>query len=118
MDVVAATEAHVDDAVAWAKTRGVAYEPEMFSAHGYVVPGVAGVWLYLSPGGFAFLEHLVANPDSTAADRSAALNAVVTRAIEAATEFGARYLFTSISLPAVEKRAIGHGFRTLMGMKL
>jgi N-acetylglutamate synthase-like GNAT family acetyltransferase len=113
MNVVPTTAKHVADAQAWLLARGRQPWPaSMFSLDGWAVEGVAAVWLYLT-GPFALIEMLSANPAVDDAKRSAALDAVVSAALDDANRRGVRAVFATTTHAGVVARANRLGFKTL-----
>ncbi len=113
MRVVEATREHAKDAQLWLSLRGKKPWPlAMFDAPGFVVEGVAAVWLYATPP-FALIEALVANPDVAPSYRNDALDAVVTAALAEAERQGVRVVYSTTTIDAVRERAERLGFETI-----
>ncbi len=119
MNVVKATAEHVADAIAWQMRRGQPATPaDMFSSTGYVVPGVAGWWIYLTDSTLAYAEMLVGNPDVPKDVRNEALDAVMAHGIAEARAAGTRLLVSFVDKDYLEARATKHGFRVLGNVSL
>lgn len=118
--VVLATDRHIQDAQEWLVGYGAPRAPLwIFSDSGYVVPGVAAVWLYLTNSGLGFLESIIGNPAISAQERSDGLDAVIARAIEEAQAFGVQTLCVYPQKAHVEDRLLRHGFSVFgRGMSL
>lgn len=111
--VVPIAPKHVADAQAWLLARGRKPWPKaMLEAPGFVVDGVAAVWLFATPP-FALIECLVANPERGSDERDAALDAVVAAALESARGQGVRVVYSTTTNGAVMARAERHGFTTI-----
>lgn len=107
--VIPATSQHIDDALEWLHVRGMAELPrDVFSSTGYVVPGVAAVWLYLTDSSLAFLEMLISNPAAPKRERRIALDAVVARAVDEAARAGTRVLNAFVQRPDVQALGLRH----------
>lgn len=113
---------HIADCERWAERRGMPFPPhDMLSKRGFVVPGVAAWWLYLTDSSIAYTGFLIANPDVPKFVRDIGLDAVIDRVLAEAREAGARTIVVSVKIPAVQARLERHGFfvaeadHTLMG---
>lgn len=114
MNVIRAGEEHITEAIEWMVARGTPAPPrDIFSSTGYVVPGVAAWWLYLTDSALAWTEMLVGNPKVSKETRSAGLDAVIERVLQEARDAGTRLLVCNIDRPDLEERAIRHGYRVL-----
>lgn len=116
MKVIRAEERHVKDAIAWMVKRGMPeLPPDVFSSAGFVVEGVAGVWVYLTDSTMAWLEMLIGNPDASREERSRGLDAVIDAAVAFASEQGLRTLIAPVERRSpVLRRAHVHGFNTVL----
>lgn len=111
--VVPVTYEHIAGVQRWLEDRGMKPWPRvMFQAPGFIVPGVAAVWIFTTPP-FALVECLVSNPAATSDDRDAALDAVVTAALDYAREKGVRVVYSTTTNGAVMARAEKHGFHVV-----
>lgn len=114
MKATRATRADLEEVNRWLAARGMKpWPPWLLSGTGYVVPGVAAQWLYLTDSGFAFLENLASNPAVARERRSAGLDAVIEAAISEARAADTRVLTSYVRLPHVQQRLERHGFRVL-----
>lgn len=125
MRVVRATDEHIDDAIQWMMARGQPATPrDLFSSTGWVVPGVAAWWLYLTDSSLAWTEMLVGNPHVPKATRREGLDLVIAHVLEEARAAGTRLLVCNVDRADLEERAIKHGYRvlargqTLLGINL
>ncbi len=125
MNVVRATDEHIDDAIRWMVARGRPAPPrDIFSSTGWAVPGVAAWWLYLTDSTLAWTEMLVGNPDVAKDTRRAGLDAVIAHVLEEARAAGTRLLVCNVDREDLEERAVKHGYRvlargqTLLGINL
>lgn len=111
MIAVEATPRHVEDAIGWMVARGMPALPaDTFASTGFVVPGVAGCWLYLTNSSLAYLEMLVTNPAADVGDRDRAQDLVIFRCLEEAREEGCRTVIAPVARPCVLRRAERLGF--------
>lgn len=111
MRVVEATHQHVDDAIAWMVARGVPELPaDLFPPDGYVVEGVAALWIYLTKSSIAYLEMLVSNPKAPKEERDAALDAVIDACVERARSAGCRTVMAPVQRADIIERATRKGF--------
>ena len=109
MQVVSATPTHLDECRSWIERRGLPMPPtDVFSSTGFVAPGVAAVWLYLTGSSMAYMDHLIGNPDVSTETRSAGLDAVLSAAIAAARNANVRILLAMVDNPRVEARLLDH----------
>jgi hypothetical protein len=114
MNAVRATDAHVLEAIAWMEKRSMPAIPaDTFSKTGFVVEGIAGLWLYTTDSTLAYLEMLVSNPDASSADRHAALDLVIQACVNAARAAGCRGVMAPVAHPDVVRRAQENGFNVV-----
>lgn len=113
MMAVKASADHVLEVQGWLAKRGLIVPGDLFASTGYVVPHIAGVWLYLTDSSLAYLDILCSNPDAPAKMRHQALDLVVNTAIAAARESGVRLVLAPILDADVEARALRNGFSIL-----
>lgn len=85
---------------------------------GFIVPGVAAVFLYTTNSKLAFIENLQANPDVLGERRNDALNAVVSAAYIEAKNRGCTHLLGTTNIEAVCKRAKLFGGKAVPQMSL
>lgn len=106
-----ATMKHIEDAIVWMAKRDIGpILPDMFSPVGYVVDGIAGLWLYLTGSSLAYLEFLVTNPDVAPVSRGVAQDMVIEACLEHAKKEGCRTVMAPIARHDVLERALAHGF--------
>lgn len=111
MTVLKAEPVHVAEVQRWLlKRSGRDLPADMLSSTGYIVPGAAAVWLYLTDSSMAYLEFLVSNPDAPKAVRRAGIARVLARAVEEAKLAGTRLLACSVTRDDVEAYAVAAGF--------
>lgn len=111
MNVVRATEEHVEQLQGWLEARGLRrYPPELLVGHGFAVDSLAACWIYTTGTPLVLLEHLVANPAVDAETRGRAIDAVVAAALSAARELGGRWVYAMTTRPSILERSRGHGF--------
>ena len=114
MNVVRATPSHVIEAIAWAERRGIGRMPEdMFSSCGFVVEGMAAVWLYLTDSSLAYGEMLVSNPDAPKKKRRAAMALVVAAVIAEAKAAGCRTVLAPCLRDDVGMLLLQNGFQSV-----
>lgn len=119
MIAIEATAEHVRDAIAWMVARDMPTFPEdVFSTSGYVVPGLAAVWLYFTNSSLATLEFLVSNPKSAKLKRRAAIDVVVERAIAEARHGGVKLLSTYAMRADVFALAERHEFKPTCELRM
>jgi len=93
---------------AWYARRGLRtlHERELSQA-GFIVPGVAAVFLYGTDSNFAFIENLISNPDRAPGVRKEAIDMLVD-----ATEKEAKALgYDRILFLSEHKQVFDHGKR-------
>lgn len=114
MNVIKARPEHITDAIEWMfKRTGSRPCRDIFSSTGYVVPGVAAWWLYLTDSTLAWTEMLVGNPDISKEARRAGLDAVIAHTLAEAKAAGTRLLVCNVDRQDLEERAVKHGYRVL-----
>ncbi|HEX5130476.1 MAG TPA: hypothetical protein VFV90_12055 [Usitatibacter sp.] len=125
MRVVRADAGHITDAIAWMVKRGQPEPPrDIFPPTGWVVPGVAAWWLYLTDSTLAWTEMLVGNPDVSKEMRREGLDLVIAHVLREAKAAGTRLLVCNVDRGDLEERAVKHGYRvlargqTLLGINL
>jgi hypothetical protein len=107
--VVPTTDQHINDAIEWMQLRGMPALPhDVFSSSGFVIPGVAAVWLFFTNSSMATLEFLISNPHAPKEQRRSALDAVVGRAIAEAKAAGVRLLSAYVQRDDVERLGRKH----------
>lgn len=102
----------------WWKRHGEGWEPVppvLLSTLGFVavtseLESIAAVWLYLTNSGWAWIEYLVTNPAADRKKRFEAIESLLVRVKEAATEAGAVGLITSTNRKGLQKLYERHGF--------
>ena len=111
MNVVQATEDHVTEAIGWVERRGIVGIPrDTFSSVGFVVEGLAGVWLYLTGSTIAYGEMLVSNPDATKELRREAMSMVVATLLGCARSAGCRTVIAPCVREDVGAFLLANGF--------
>lgn len=101
-------------AIAWAKARGIGPLPtDVFSPTGFVVRGLAGLWLYTTNSTIAYLDMLVSNPDAPKDRRRLALDLVIDACADAAKKAGCRAVMGPCNRDDVEARYVARGFVVL-----
>lgn len=101
----------LEEIASWRAARGFPPWPSgWLSASGWWVPGVAAGWLVTTNSARAFLEDFIANPDATAEDRGAALEAIEKAIAEHAAPLGFRYLIGVTHLESVRARVRAAGY--------
>ncbi len=103
------------DLNAWYAARGEpGWTADMVPPTGYIEPGVAAGFLFITNTTIALMEGMVTNPRADPAARDRALDEIAHLLLAEARQapFGATirqvYLFTQIG--AIERRALKHGF--------
>jgi hypothetical protein len=108
---------HREQVERWWRLHGVApVEPGFLSDEGFIVPGIAAGWLYLTNSKMALIENLTANPEVDEATRSEAIDRVVRRIVDEAQDFGAKVICGFTQIPAVIGRAERLGFQKNKGV--
>jgi len=106
-------ERHYGPIIDWLAGHGLAPIPlAMFPPTGYVVEGLAAVFVYHTQSTVAFIETLVSNPGADKRDANRALDAAVRAALRECEDAGCEAVIATTSLPAVARRARKHGFRS------
>ena len=80
---------------------------------GFIVEGVAAMWLYLTDSKVALLENVISNPKASLDDRDAALDAIGSAAEQYARDLGYKYILGSSSIQPILDRAKRHGYQIL-----
>lgn len=98
-------------ACAWWKAHNWPVLPkEALPEVGYIVPEICAAWLYRSDSSIAWIEWIIANPESDKEVRSEALDLLIQTVSSHAKELGFKFLFSSASHPHLIERYKLHGF--------
>lgn len=103
-------EEHYEQVSGWLRLWKQDMPPSALPRNGFIVPGKAAGFLYLTDSSVAWLENLVAAPGLSREERSQAVDAVVTAVIERAREHGVEMLMAYTRLDAVVERGKRFGF--------
>ncbi len=99
--------------VRWYKARGEEPPPfDTLPVVGLIVSGVAALFMYRTDSSVAILEGLIANPEASLRERSAATTALVEGLVKTAKEEGFRHVIASTKSEGVQRRASRLGFRS------
>ena len=102
----------------WLKRNKNPINPDLFSDTGFIVDGVAAVFLYTTNSKIAYLECMICNPDVDKSITDKALNNLTELAAEAARQMGYKALMATATNKNVIIRAIKHGFQVEPGHTL
>lgn len=101
---------------AWCKARGFPPVPKVcLPKVGALSPGIAVGFLYQTDSAFAVLDTFIANPQTTAEQRSEALAAITSELINKAKMLGFKFLKAETKATTIEALARRHGFVAEVG---
>jgi hypothetical protein len=103
-------EEHFEQVRGWLRHWKQDLPPTALPRNGFVIPGKAAGFLYLTDSSVAWIENLVAAPGLSREERSQAADAIVTAVIDRARELGVEMLMGYTRLDAVVQRAARFGF--------
>jgi hypothetical protein len=103
-------EEHYEQVRGWLRLWKQDMPPTALPRNGFIIPGRAAIFLYLTDSSVAWIENLVAAPGLSREERSQAVDAVVTAAIDRARELGVEMLMAYTRLDAVVQRGARFGF--------
>lgn len=105
-------EVHLADMTQWYEIRGRP-APGLCSlpVYGYVVPGLAAGFLYLTDSDIAFADGLVTNPNAPIFDRTNALDAISDEIIATAKRLGVSKLLGFVSKRGSQYLCRNHGLK-------
>lgn len=103
-------EEHYEQVRGWMRLWKQDMPPTALPRNGFIIPGKAAGFLYLTDSSIAWIESLVAAPGLSREERSQAVDAIVTAVIERARELGVEMLMGYTHLDAVVQRAVRLGF--------
>ncbi len=96
----------------WVKrTEGEPIEAQYLSDIGFIVDGLAAVFLFTTNSKVAYIDFLISNPEAPHQDSQMALDTVVQACISRAKKEGFRVLLGSTSRAYVCNRAVKNGFQ-------
>jgi len=102
----------------WVKRDKAPISPDLFSDLGFIVDGVAAVFLYTTNSKIAYLECMICNPDVDKSITDKALNDLTELCSEAARQMGYKALMATATNPNVIIRAVKNGFKVEPGHTL
>jgi len=99
--------------VSWHKTHGMSVDPSLFPKTGFIEPGIACGFIYITGTPVGFIEGYCSNPDADPHDRNEALDSITVSIIDLAKNVGIKVLKAETSDNTILLRAIRHGYKTL-----
>lgn len=84
-------------------------DAEMLPTHGWIEPGVAAGFMYLTDSRLGIVEHIVTHPDAPSDARHSALDMIIDKAHLLAAEQGVRWLVAWLKDEGIASRARRHG---------
>lgn len=103
-------EEHYEQVRGWLRHWKQDLPPTALPRNGFIIPGKAAAFLYLTDSSVAWIENLVAAPGLSREERSQAVDAVVMAAIDRARELGVELVMGYTRLDAVVQRVARFGF--------
>ncbi len=102
-------EKDFDQIKSWLELRKMkVIHPRILPKTGFIVDGVAAVFIYRTDSDLCYLENLISNPESDNEVRDTAIKSLVDEAFkEASLEF--KFILAITDLPAVITRALSVG---------
>lgn len=98
------------EVAAWYAAHGQSPKPKgSLPNTGFIVPGVAAGWLYLTDSSVALLEGYVTNPAASAADRNDALDVITGLLLASAKSDGRSLVLALTTDQTIAERARRHG---------
>lgn len=95
----------------WAGQKWTAMPLDYLPKVGMMVPEVCAGWLYQSDSKIAWVEFIIANPNTTKEERSEGLNLLIKGLLDKAKDLGFGAVFTSAQHPGLIKRYTEFGFQ-------
>jgi hypothetical protein len=87
------------------------FPPHWLPEVGFIVPGVAALWVYRTDSAVLFVENVISSPDAEEAEKMAALDALCREVDAFAAARGGAYLVGQSSLPSIVELGRRHGWR-------
>lgn len=95
----------------WYKKRGIkAPARESLSDMGFIADDRVAGWLYLTNSNIAFIEGIIADPDSVPSLRRASLEKVCATMVDTAISLGYTQILGITTSPTIEKLGVKLGF--------
>lgn len=85
------------------------YNQDFFPTIGFVVDGIAAIFLYQTDSKVCFLENMISNPEACPIQKDVALDLLLKEAFSLAKDLGYRVAYATTNNPKVITRAIKHG---------
>jgi hypothetical protein len=97
----------------WSKKRGCVWTSSKRSTYGYIVPGVAAGWLYVTDGDFCIAEGLISNPDASSGARHEAFWALQEAFEDRSRQLGKQRIIGLLASDAMQAQAVDKGYKVL-----
>lgn len=93
--------------ISWFKKRNMPEPPVWgFSNEGFIAPGIAAGFLYITNSSIAYLDSYISNPESTHEERYTAMEVITEKLIcKAKFEFNVKLVCCSSYVPSIQKLA-------------
>jgi|ERR1700677_797145 len=99
-----------EEVSSWFHKRNLPISIEMLPKHGFIEPGTAAGFIYLTDSNFSIFECFIRNPDKSFEECNLALNTIVTHMIEKSRELGFREVWGFVTSQNMLRRGIEQGF--------
>ena len=114
---------HMREVLHWSHSWGVPVDPAFLPPTGFIVPGVAAMFIFLTNAPVAFVDHVISNPESDPKERDRALDLIGICIMAFARDQGVKGLVGYTKLPKMAERCERHGWKlhgaqTIMTRKL
>jgi hypothetical protein len=103
-------EEHFEQVRGWLRFWKQDIVPKALPRNGFIIPGKAAGFLYLTDSSVAWIENLIAAPGLSREERTQAVDAIVTAVIERARQLDVDVLMGYTRLDVVVQRAKRFGF--------
>lgn len=97
----------------WYSSRGLRFSPEWVSDIGYIVDGVAAIFLIPTSSKVCLLDGCITNKDSSTDERDKALDAILVKLSETAAELGFKYAIGLVASSYLHERLRKHRFNKM-----
>jgi hypothetical protein len=95
----------------WFKAHGMpSPSADLLPSNGFIVPGVAAGFVYLTDSSVSILDSFISNPDSDDDDRSDAIDWIAIHLTNLAMMNGTKLLICNTKIKAVRDRVLTLGF--------
>lgn len=94
----------------WRAQKWPPVSADHLSENGFIIPGYTAGWIYSTDSAIAWMEFIVANPNTGPEERAQALDALISTMINWTVNRGFTKIFTSVNHPRLKERYAKHGF--------